>query len=597
MIRELALALLACSAILPAYAQSESRQPWDEYDRKIKAAQEIAAFGPDLFGDAVNLSNGALSFSVTDVSIPGNSKLPVEFKRTLSVGNRKGYRYNDAPLADWDIDIPRISGVFQTGAGFRSPCTATTAAQARPPQVVLSGIPFAAQDYWSGNQADMPYGGEMLLVNPATPKPTTGGPYYWMTSGFTYFSCYPANGAEGFLAITPDGTRYWFDRLAAYHEPDMDKVGSTNKGDWTAEATLSRSRVALYATRVEDRFGNWVTYSYANPAGSPVQVTRIEANDGRLITIGYNAQGKVSTVSAGGRTWTYEYVFPTPEKGSLSVVRLPDSSQWTLSFSALTDTAIRYFKGAPGEPVRSCRDPGDVRTLGATGTVTHPSGAIGTFTVEPTRHGRSNVPMVCSGYSSPNNADNDDVAVYSLNYDALSLTRKQVTGPGLAPVEWNYAYTADIYFAPGTGPICYSGDCMAPLCTADACAGSSRTYVWGPDNQYIRYTYGNSYRYNEGKLLKVETGTGQPLSLVATPTLLKTEVMRYQLAQQRQPFQTPIGFSPQEKGQGFASEYLRPQSGATITQDGTNFDWQVMNNSFDAFARPTTVTRSSAPAP
>lgn len=590
--------LLACAG-LPAFSQ-ESRQPWDEYEKRIKAAEEVAAMGDDLFGDAVNLQNGALSFSQTDVSIPGNSALPVAFRRVLSIQNRKGYQYNDAPLGDWDLDIPRISGVFKYGGtGFGSTCTATTATAGRPPAVTVSGGVFASQEYWSGNTADMPGGGELLLVGAGSPKPSTGGPYYWMTSGFTYFSCLSSikNGTgQGFLAITSDGTKYWFDWLAQYREPDMDKVvasASENSatGPWTATATMPRSRKVLYVTRVEDRFGNWVTYTYANAANAPVRLTRIDANDGRAITVGYNG-GQVETVGNGTHTWTYRYTYPSAEKPSLSAVILPDGSRWTLNLATLSSTAIRYIKGAPGDPNRDCRDPGDVSTPGASGTITHPSGAVGEFTVEPTRHGRSNVPMVCSGYTSPYNAVSDDVAVYPLNYDSLSLVNKRISGPGLTPAQWNYAYGADIYFSPGTGPICYSGSCMAPTCTADSCAGTSKTYVWGPDNKFIRYTYGNSYRYNEGKLLKVETGTGTPLSMTAPPTILKTETSAYQLGQSGQPFQTPIGTSIQEMGRGFSSEYPRPQHGTTISQDGANFNSQV--DGFDAFARATSTRKWSS---
>src|SRR5687768_1527963 len=84
------LVLLAClAAVSGSVRAQEARQPWDEYEKHISSAREIAASGPDLFGDAVNLSNGALSFSVTDVSVPGNNTLPVAFTRTLSIGNRK----------------------------------------------------------------------------------------------------------------------------------------------------------------------------------------------------------------------------------------------------------------------------------------------------------------------------------------------------------------------------------------------------------------------------------------------------------------------------------------------------------------------------
>ena len=68
---------------LPVLAQDDAKQPWEEYDKLIKSREEIAALGPTLFGDQVNLMNGALSFSMTDVSVPGNSaSLPMAITRT-----------------------------------------------------------------------------------------------------------------------------------------------------------------------------------------------------------------------------------------------------------------------------------------------------------------------------------------------------------------------------------------------------------------------------------------------------------------------------------------------------------------------------------
>ena len=589
-----AIALAVLLGLVPgAVLAQESKQPWDEYGDRIKASESFGTSGPGLFGDSINLANGSLSFSATDVSLPGNGSLPVALTRRLSVSNRKGYQVNDALMGDWDLDLPHISGVFVAGgSSFGTACTATTPVQARPPYVTVSGGTFPSSEYWSGNTANMPGGGEMLLVNPGTPKPASGGPYYWMTSGFTYFSCLATlkNGGtgEGFLAVASDGTKYWFDVLAQYDEPPIDQVVATASersvtGPWSASATLLRRRKVLYASRVEDRFGNWVAYQFTNSPTVPAVLSEISASDGRRITLSYNAQGKVATVVSNGRTWSYAYAYPTPQKATLTSVTLPDGSAWSMDLAAISSAAIRYIKGAPGDPNRDCYHPGDVATAGATGSITHPSGATAEFTVDPTRHGRSNVPMVCSGYSQPYNNPNDDVAYYPVAYDLLSLTRKRISGPGLATAEWNYAYTSNASFAPGTGPVCYSGNCMAPICTADACAGTSKTYVWGPENEYTLYTYGNSYRYNEGKLLQVQTGTGTPMSLTATPVIARTEAMTYELGQSGLSFQTPIGTSPQMKGEGFASEYIRPQTSRLVEQE--NETYATTLGDFDAFAR------------
>ena len=53
------------------------------------------------------------------------------------------------------------------------------------------------------------------VTNPS--KPTDGRTYYWVTKDQWDFSALPetANGVPGggFLALAPDGTRYWFDQV------------------------------------------------------------------------------------------------------------------------------------------------------------------------------------------------------------------------------------------------------------------------------------------------------------------------------------------------------------------------------------------------
>ncbi|MGO4220777.1 wall associated protein [Lysobacter sp. TAF61] len=586
------LGLLLAFACTPAFSQ-EANRPWEEYDKLFKASEAVGALGPDLFGDAVDLASGALSFSATDVSVPGNSKLPVAITRSYVVSSRKGKSVGasgttvDLPFADWDLDIPNLSGVFASNWPKKR-CSASPS----PPSVSSGGETFQAEDYWQGNEAHMPGGGEMLQVVAGTPKPATGGPYLWVTSGFTYFSCITGtqNGPadeEGFLAVTSDGTTYRFDRMAQFYETPLKSAKSS--------ITIPRRKNALYVSRIEDRFGNSVTYTYSNAPNAPVKLDRIDASDGRSITIGYTTEGYISTVSNGTQTWSYQYSNPTASTFSLASVILPDnvaghSSKWTINFSALSSAVIRYDQGQPGadDPVRSCGDPGDVITGGAVGTITHPSGAVGEFSIEPWRHGRSNVPMVCGNYTSPYNDSNDDVAVYPLQYDAFSLTKKRVTGPGLVAALWTYNYYDETMWAQNTGPICTSGSCMQPTCVSDDCARTATTEVAGPGGEWTRYTFGNSYRYNEGKLLKVQRGTGPG-------DIRRTDSSTYELAQSGQSFATPIGTSPQLRGSGFTSEYLRPQRSSVIDLDGVLYTSTVASGvgGFDAFARPLSVTKAS----
>ena len=564
--------LLLTSASAPV-AAGEVKLPWEEYDKLVKRRTTISALGPELFGDRVDFYTTSLSFSQTDISLPGNHNLPVALTRTFTVSNKSLAYRNDMPMADWDLDLPRLSGVFAT-TWHDSRCSGSAA----PPFVsVPGGNGYNANEYWHGNQAQMPAGGEMLQANKGAQQPTTGGPFPWMTPGFTYFSCLSSIGngsGEGFLGIAPDGTKYWFNWMAQYYESPLDKPVS---GSPDMAGQLTRKRNVLYATRVEDRFGNWVTYSFSNSATAPARLSSIQSSDGRQIALTYNAQGQVATASDGSHTWTYQYSYPSTGKGTLTGVVLPDTRSWAINFKPLSDAEFEYDP----DGARNCDTTAFVLGGGGTGTITHPSGAVGEFEVGITYQGRSNVPKACINWETPTNNPNNDIATWPRRFDVMGLKRKRITGPGLDPMEWTYSSGSQGSWAAGTGPTCQTTDCDKPVCLSDDCAGTSTTIVSGPNSEWNRYTFGTSYRYNEGKLLKVERGT-------SATNILSTQTITYELAQSGQSFPTPIGTSPQSRGDGFIAEYLRPQRSKTIVQDGNTFSSVV--NSFDGFARPLSVT-------
>src|SRR5690554_6143467 len=282
--RKLTIGALLGTVLFCASAHGqEHREVWEEYGKRVGRASSITAHGPDLMGDNVSLSNGALSFSVTDVEIPGNDSLPVAFTRTLSVVDRTG-KDRDAPLGDWEIDLPNISGVFAPNWVSGSPTApgSRCSGPPMPPTVNIGEHYFLAHDYWQGIHLSIPgaSGGELLQTVAGAPAPT-GMTSTWVTGdGGTHLSCLTSikNGTgEGFLAITSDGTRYWFDWMAQTMEPTLKAPRYSTM--------IGRRKNALYATRIEDRFGNSVTYTYSNASNAPVRLTKIQAGDGRTITI------------------------------------------------------------------------------------------------------------------------------------------------------------------------------------------------------------------------------------------------------------------------------------------------------------------------
>ncbi|MGQ0798934.1 MAG: RHS repeat-associated core domain-containing protein [Pseudomarimonas sp.] len=572
------------------------RTQWAEFSKAIQSRSAIAAVGTDGFGEQVNLYNGALAFSITDISIPGNSALPVELKRTYAVRDRSDM-VDDLPMGDWDLDLPRISGVYGNVApSFGWP--STRCSNATPPTYYLGNAStYTPLDYWQGLQAEMPGGGEMLVPAAGTPKPTSGGPYNWVTPSHTYFKCLSSiqnavgvYGGEGFEAITADGIKYRFDWMAQYHEEAM----ASPKTDTANPIGLNRRRNVLYATYVEDRFGNSVTYTYVNAPNAAVRLQSITASDGRSITIApYTSSGLITAASSHGRTWTYGYGAGSSNGRSLSSVALPDLSRWEIRFAPLTWAHIEYSGDQPG----SCDH---FRPLVETpaplvGRVTHPAGATAEFAVAPKRHGRSNVPKFCINWerTGPNNPRND-VPVYVRDYWAFTLLKKTVTGPALPAMEWNYSYRPRLTWVPahtveGYVPVCETKGCANPVCVTEACAleSTAHTTVIGPNNDWQRFTFGSNYRYDEGLLRKVERGS-------AETSVLNSEETTYNLALTNQNYANPIGFSQRFNGDAFTSEFLRPRIGTSITRDSSTFNWIAPASNFDLFARPTSVTRSSS---
>ncbi|MEI2430694.1 wall associated protein [Lysobacter yananisis] len=624
--RAAGIALVASMALFShtAAALETGQFVWDELGKRLQASQKVEPLGPNLAGDEVRLSNGALSFSVTDVSLPGNDKLPVALTRSFVVRDRKDVR-NDGMLADWQIEAPNINGVF-------APDWVGSSAANALKRCSVGGLPpapskYRTRDFWQGIQLDVPGGGELLLAATGNTVPGNATGYRWVAGNQVYLSCLGSikNGSgEGFLAIAPDGTRYWLDWMAQNSEGMTKKmIGYSVEGPiW---GRLDQRRNALYATRVEDRFGNYVDYTYANAWNEPVRLTSIQASDGRRLSLSYTGD-VVSSVSDGIRTWTY--ATSAGSRKVLNSVVLPDSSRWQIEFGAFATAEIHYpealYESPPmneqGFPVgqvvmpidifRDCTEQHSGPYINSltqpqtelVGSVKHPSGATVSFTVDVQRHGRSSVPLNCDGittvggnppYWGYGNDPTDDTPIYPIAAFSFTLKRKVISGPGLETAAWNYAYQPNIGFVPYPGttasyPVCpydTSTQCALPPCTSESCAGASVTTVTGPNGEWRRYSYGNTYRYNEGKLIKEEVGSD-------AAHVLQTTTQRYDLSLVDQAYPAKYGRSLRFDEDGFQGEYHRPLLETTVGLQGAAFSRRV--DSLDYFARPLSVTKYSS---
>jgi len=550
--------------------QAAAIEPYQEYRKHIESAQNLTALKDDLMGESVSPYNGQTEFAVTDISLPGNNALAVQLRRRFSVEldlvNDTVFNANLDGVGGWEVDTPNISGTFPTTGWSDNRCSGHMV-PSHPPAFQLTEI-------WQGNKVHIPGQGDrsMLGLNADSPRPDDGVARKWTTMQRDAIDCIPMReglAGEGFRLKTTEGIAYYFDiatsRLAGTLDRSMGEGG---------RARVGRVRRYLQASRVEDRFGNWVQYAY-NAEGLP---TRIWSSDGREITLAY-AGGHLATATANRRTWTYGYS-AVEGKTRLTAVTRPDGSAWTYAYSNALSVQTPTWDGN-SRP--DCSEQPVEASAAMTMVVGHPSGASGTFNFRNLRHGRSGVHASTCLQRVSNAPGSTGVYYYMLSvpnfFDVVSLTDKTITGPGLeAPLTWSYSY--------GNGFERLWGSPASPAvypCTT--CKQEKSVTVANPDGTRTVHRYGSQYALNEGRLLGTSTldAAGNVASTRSSIYMTTAEVAA-------QAFAPTYGLIYGSDDPSTAQ--VRPIVAEAIDQDGVSYQTSML--AFDGFARPTRINRSSA---
>jgi len=458
--------------------------------KRLGINDKITPETTELLGESIDLSTGGLSFNHTDASIPGNSSLPVSFGRSF-----KGLQYSEyssTPLADWTMSVPKISSVIiRDGAiyslhwGAGKPCSA-----ARELDIFgweAHGV--NAADYWNEDSISIPGGINEKLLNlgpddadnnqiqlgevNVVQRVTKSG---WRATCFDITNASNNKVSEGFRFESPDGSVYVFDQLRLIEQ----RYGIKRKGRYTID---------MMASKVTDRFGNSVTYHYNDKK----QLTEIRGDEGtidtsddRVISFSYHIGGSLDGLletattnpdSTDARTWTYGYSANGVQGYSLSSVTRPDNNSWQFNLSQLG-----YYKPVPTmgrgnhqllanqtKELDYCNNISQYHAANATeintrprvitATVQHPKGAIGSFTLTQTLHGRSNVDRE-RGQTLTSGA----VGIDRINrcFNAYALTEKTLyigvdgansenttqlnTDPTVKTEQWTYSYSSNLGF-------------------------------------------------------------------------------------------------------------------------------------------------------
>jgi RHS repeat-associated protein len=551
-----AFSALASLFVCATSAGQETLSYAEELSKKIEAARALAPLGSGLFGDETNWYNGQTTFRVVDVDIPGNSALPVQITRTLSAAPVEGLPEPGLPrlMGNWELELPYVSSMVSRGAGWQPSARCTSVVG--QPDVAADGVTFLADEYWRGYTISIPGhdSGMMLKRDPAYTLTPTDASYPWVTTGHTQIKCTDAAGnqvnlqngtGQGFFAVTADGTRYRFDWQTTRPFTSMIKDGNGTLDGYNGK--LYRDEVRIYATRVEDRFGNWVSYTYSGE-----RLDRVESNDGRVITLAYNASNNVETVTAqassppGNRNWTYSYGV-----AGLTAVALPDDTSWTMEESP--GLQIVYGDSPPASSPCHLPPTSALSTTMSgprTWRFTHPNGATGEFTFTVVRHMRTEIPM--DKHCHYIAAENELIPGNVNEFDTYALTSKTLSGPGLTPKTWTASY--------GGGVVTQTN----------------------PDSTKARYTFGTRWYKDEGKLVRSEI-------LTAAGAVLRDTQTEYAINPTGQAYAYRIGSTMQDVEDAFASVLVTTTLSTTTTQDSATFKSSTLLGDFDEYARPRVI--------
>jgi YD repeat-containing protein len=611
-------AAILAAFLLPvsvAFAQTTAT-PEDEYKKLIKVNEDLQPLGENPFGERIGLYDGSLSFEQVDVSVPGTGP-------TITIGREFAlHTFDDRPdlqnraFGDWDIDLPEIvtttanqnnvRGWLVEGAtNQKDVCTGFSA----PPSVAAPTGDSARSDWepeswWQGYQLRIPGEGSQDLLhrsaqNTASPSSNFYQVSYpdfpivttqnWAVGCVQHASTDPTT--QSFMAISPDGTRYWLDHLAYRYMPSIERplfsspVGFAARTDAVlapaASATdfLVRREGRMLVTRVQDRFGNFISYTYSGD-----QIVAIDGSDGRHVSIAYEAgTPRISTVTvagnaAGSRTWTYGYT-KIGLLTQLTSIRQPDGSTWSFDMSALNSAWVD-MRESPG----TCEAIGAPGNLGTTytGRMVHPSGLSGAFTVTAVKRGRSNVPQSClaGGLGEPNTPTFP--GTYSEIPNAwynMAIVQRQLSGTGIGTQAWSYVYSPSFES--------WSKNCAA------GCQSSVWTKVTFPDGHAERSTFSNRYDYTESVLLGEEVFDGGADATPLRRTTTYSYVNPNPTFDGRATFYVhPWGFAPQGRVNRARIDELVPMATRLVFQDRDQFQWAAL--AYDSLGRPTEVQRNSS---
>lgn len=266
--------------------------------------------------ESIDLFSGNVQRQYVDLSIPGNGGLDIDVRRFYNLPQSAPSFQNPYGYG-WTMHFGRISA--PSGA-----------------QMLCDMGPIANGDTKNNPTIEFPTGGRELLVH----SKRLGDGTFITQSNWKVECVNPLDYQDGLIAFAPDGTRY-FMRERAFIQGEEGPAGQ------------SAPIVETFLTdRIEDTYGNWLSFTYLELQNGMKILTQIDAKDLRTVTYSYeNASGqpasgadinvRLAEISANGQVWKYHHQTSVAGAGDgwgavqqyqLSAVERPDGEQWSYEY-------------------------------------------------------------------------------------------------------------------------------------------------------------------------------------------------------------------------------------------------------------------------
>ena len=500
-----------------------------EETAKINSMQLLNMLTTNDFGESYDPATGTLNLAYTDVSLPGNSPLSVEVRRKFSSNLGTGRFTGLWELGDWSLDLPYVRGEFLKAEGqyislsgdkgwsFGKECDGdVSTVNGRAWDSSGSSWPLSPSHYWSGKFLHIP---QQVSENLIWGRGSYAGKQV-TKANYIVTSCFSRTDGkgQGIVVTAPDGTRYTFDYVVEKPNGMPMPVGNGGYMRW------------LMATKVEDKFGNTVTYNYLDGL-----LRSIAASDGRSITLNYSGK-YLANVVVNGRTWTYTYDTSVAARTRLDKVTLPDGKSWTFGKLSrdIYAASVQRWKTLSQTPGHCAPIPqSNVEHI-----IETPDKLKISYTFAITYHG------IYDTKAYPYGDDPKWQAFNNANCSAYwSLVKKTVMGPRIPLQTWNYAYSqngGNYYEGTGDGnkygygqlqnkrlteswsqPVALTFPYSKPDSVRDA-SSVKTTIVTGPSAKDIYYVDRTFDSPTQNMVLAVDTAD------ISTGKLLKREESYFQ---------------------------------------------------------------------